>query len=119
MSFARDRWRDNPQPCYVAIDWNDFCYHNAAEPQKILVRTESYVSLSDAIDNLFMGIKSMGDLEPRTVIFGLSEKTPSFTMQKLLDCRQSFLELVPGGTPLLQEYLWSDRTEAVALLFMA
>lgn len=119
MSFARDRWRDNPQPCYVAIDWNDFCYHNAAEPHKILVRTETDVSLSDAINNLFMEIKSMGDLEPRTVIFGLSEKTPSFTMQQLLDCRQSFLKLVPGGTPLLQEYLWSDRTEAVALLFMA
>lgn len=118
MSFARDRWRDNPKPSYVAMDWSDFCYHNAAEPQKILVRAASDVSLSDAIDRLYMEIKSVGYLEPRTVIFGLSEKTPSLTMQQLFDCRQSISELIPGGTHLLQEVLWSDRTEAVALLFM-
>ena len=118
MSFARDRWRDNPKPSYVAMDWSDFCYHNAAEPQMILVRAASDVSLSDAIDRLYMEIKSLGYLEPRTVIFGLSEKTPSLTMQQLFDCRQSISELIPGGTHLLQEVLWSDRTEAVALLFM-
>lgn len=118
MSFARDRWRDNPQPCSTPMDWNDFCYYNAAEPQKILVRAASDVSLSDALDHLYMEIKSLGYLEPRTVILGLSEKTPSLTMQQLFNYRQSISELIPGGTTLLQEVLWSDRAEAVALLFM-
>ena len=53
MSFAQDRWRDNPQPCYTAIDWDDFCFHNAVQPFKILVRTVSEISLSDAIDKLY------------------------------------------------------------------
>ena len=117
MSFAEDRWRDNPQPCYIALDWNDFSYHNAGNPRKILVRAESDISIQDANEKLIQEIERQGDLHPRCVIYGLCEKRPSITMQQLMDCRNALSELIPGCI-LLQEVIWSDRTEAIALLFM-
>lgn len=120
MSIAKNRWRDNPQKGGFALDWDKFCFHNTTNFRKILIRTESDISLSDAVDKLFKEIKSLAKVEPRTVICSLSdpEKTPSLTMEQLLECRQSLSELIPEDTNLLFENLWSDKIEAVALLFI-
>lgn len=81
ISFPKARWRDNPQKGGFALDWDKVCFHNTIDSRKILIMTESDIPLSDAVDILFEGIKSLAKVEPRTVICSLSdpEKTPSLT----------------------------------------
>lgn len=79
MSIAKNRWRDNPQKGGFALDWDKVCFHNTIDSRKILIMTESDISLSDAVDILFEEIKSLGPVETRTIILGTSEKTPSLT----------------------------------------
>lgn len=118
MSFARNRWKDNPKPCSGAIHWEDFCCHNAAEPRIILVKAESETSLAEAIEKLHEELMQLGDISPKSIFFGLSEKEQSFLAKQFFASSHPFLELIPGCPVDVQEYILSDRIEAVALLFM-
>ena len=118
MSFARTRWKDNAKPCIGAIHWEDFCYHNVAEPRIILVKTESETSLAEAIEKLHEELMQLGDISPKSLFFGLSEKEQSFSAKLFFARSHPLLELIPRCTVDIQEYILSDRIEAVALLFM-
>lgn len=117
VSFVQDHWRNNPKPCYV-FNWDDFCGDNQGNPRKILVREKAETSLAEAVEKLYKEMSTLSDLNPKTIIFGFSEKEPSIMAKLLVHCSHPSLDLIPGCPADIKEYRQSDSIEAFALLLM-